>query len=124
MRNLLIVAAGGALGAMARFALGGWVADRTSPWLPWGTFVVNVSGAFLIGIVVALTVDRGILATDWRLFLATGVLGGYTTFSAMSMETVALLERGAVVPAVAYLGGSMVLGLVAVACGLLVGRIV
>ena len=122
MRSLLIVALGGALGAAARYTFGGWVAGRTGDGFPWGTMVVNVSGAFLIGLVLALSLDRAMIGADWRLFLTTGILGGYTTFSTLSFETVALMEKGSWALATANMLGSAAAGVIAVVVGLALGR--
>jgi CrcB protein len=123
MRSLLIVALGGALGAAARYAFGGWVAGRAGDGFPWGTMVVNVSGAFLIGLVLALSLDRAMIGSDWRLFLTTGILGGYTTFSTLSFEPVALMETGSWVLAAANMLGSAGAGVIAVMAGLVLGRV-
>jgi CrcB protein len=120
--QLLLVALGGALGAVARFVLGTWIAQRFGPDFPWGTFAVNVSGAFLIGVVLGL-VDDGTLSANARLFLAVGVLGGYTTFSTFSYETLELLRDGSIGATLLNVGGQLALGLVAVYLGLVVSRV-
>lgn len=122
MRDIALVAAGGALGAAARWALGGWLADRLGPAFPWHTLIINVTGALLLGVLMGATLERGLVSPDWRVFLGTGVLGGYTTFSTLAYESVALLEQGAYVPALANVFGSGVLGLAAAMLGLVIGR--
>lgn len=122
--DVLLVAAGGAFGAAARYVLGGWLADRFGPSFPWHTFVINVSGAFLLGVLMALSVERGIVPQAWRIALGTGVLGGYTTFSTLSYESIALASGGSHALALANMFGSGAAGLVAAWLGLVVGRIV
>jgi len=108
--QLFLVALGGALGATVRYLVTAWVQQRLDSF-PWGTLVVNLLGSFLIGMVLELTI-RGFLSSQARLFLAVGILGGFTTFSSLSWETLALLEDGDVLPALAYAGGSLVAGVV------------
>lgn len=122
MRELVLVAAGGAIGAASRWALGGWIADRLGPGFPWHTMVVNITGALLIGIVMGASVDRSLISSDWRTFLGTGVLGGYTTFSTLAYETTRLLEQGFWGQATLNMAGSGVLGVVAAVAGLAIGR--
>ena len=123
MRGIMLVALGGAAGAAARYVIGGWLADRVGSSFPWHTFAINVSGAFLIGLVLALSLDRAAIGADWRLFLTTGVLGGYTTFSTLSYETVVLAREGAWAAATGNMLGSAVAGVVAVLAGLALGRV-
>jgi fluoride exporter len=122
--TLLLVGAGGFFGAVARYVLDGWVSDATGGGFPWGTLVVNVSGSFVLGVLFALTVDRGIMPAEIRAPLMIGFIGAYTTFSTLMLETWRLGESGDVGPALANVGVSVVLGLVAVAAGLGVGRFV
>lgn len=108
--QVVLVALGGALGATLRYLVTSWVQQRVD-FFPWGTLAVNLLGSFLIGVVLELTV-RGFLSSQARLFLAVGLLGGFTTFSSFSWETLALLEDGDVLPALLYAGGSLVVGIV------------
>jgi fluoride exporter len=121
--DLVAVVAGAGIGGGLRYAVGLWLAQRWGASFPWHTFFINISGAFLLGIVMALSTQRGLIAPEWRLFLGVGVLGGYTTFSTLSYESVALLERGLVFGGVINMFGSAIVGLIAVAAGLYVGRI-
>ena len=86
------VACGGALGSVARYALSGWVQNATGSLFPFGTLAVNIAGSLIIGFVLGLGAGRFLLAPEWRLFLATGFCGGFTTFSTFSYETLALIE--------------------------------
>ena len=118
------VAAGAALGANLRYLVGLWAADRWGIDFPYGTFAVNISGAFVIGVFLALVGSRADVDPLWRLFFATGFLGGYTTFSAFTWETLALAESGAWLRAGLYVVGSNVVGLVCVWLGWLLGRMI
>lgn len=109
MDRYLLVLLGGAIGAVMRYGLGAWVQGQMGPGFPWSTFLINISGSFLIGIVLRLSLE-GALSPEWRLFLAVGVLGGYTTFSTFSWETLALVQQGEWAKAFLYVVGSVVLG--------------
>ncbi len=121
---LLLVETGlaGALGALARYLLGRFVAERVGSALPVGTLLINVTGAFVIGVLFALSARR-VLPPALYVILATGFLGGYTTFSTMSWEGVQLIRGGNARGSVLYLGSSVVLGCTGAAVGLLVGRV-
>jgi CrcB protein len=94
MQNLLIIGIGGFVGACIRYAISSGAAKAFGSQLPYGTLVVNVAGAILIGLVLELSSSTGLVSANLRLFLVTGILGGFTTFSAFSYETVALLSDG------------------------------
>ena len=117
--TLLQVALGGALGAAARYLTGLAALRLFGPGFPWGTFAVNVLGSFLMGILVIVLSRTGNVAAP---FLMTGVLGGFTTFSAFSLDAVTLWERGAAVAAVGYVGASVVVSLLALLAGLIAAR--
>jgi CrcB protein len=117
----ILLFAGGGLGAVGRYALGSWVLARAGEGFPWGTLCVNWVGCLAIGAAgVALT--AGAHAPGLRLFVVTGVLGGFTTFSAFGLETFELLADGEGSRAVLYVAGSLVGGLAAVALGVGMGR--
>ena len=118
----LWVALGGAVGATSRFAVAHWASTRWGLAFPWGTLAVNLTGSLMIGLVMTLLLARGADPT-YRLVLVTGFLGGYTTFSAFSFETFALLEARRWDAAALYVGGSVALGLLATALGLGLGRL-
>jgi CrcB protein len=124
LRNvtLVLIAAGGAAGAVARYLVDSAVLVRFSGAFPLGILVVNLTGAFLVGLLGAWIVDRGVLPADLRAPLMVGFLGAYTTFSTLMLDSWRLIEDGLPALAVANLAGSMVLGLVAVVAGLVVGR--
>ena len=117
MLKLLVVGAGGFLGAIARHGLSGLVQRYTSVQFPLGTLVVNLLGCLLIGAVMGFVEDRQSISPNVRLFLVIGLLGSFTTFSTLGNDTYGLLRSGAAVAAVANAAGSVLLGLVAVAIG-------
>lgn len=118
--NLLMVALGGALGAGSRYMLGGWLHAQLGSGFPWGTFAVNILGSLAIGLVLS---GRGGLSTGASLFLATGVLGGFTTFSAFSYDTLQLLSRGAVGVSLLNALGQLTAGIAAAYLGFLASRL-
>ena len=120
---LLLIGLGGFAGAIARYLVDGLVSDRTGGGFPWGTLVVNVTGSFLLGLLFAITAERAILPAEVRGPLMIGFIGAYTTFSTWMLESWRLIEGGAYGPALANLGGSVVIGIVAVAAGLTLGRV-
>lgn len=122
MKGLLLVAAGGALGSIARYKLSGYVLHHTMDWrFPAGTFAVNVIGCLLTGLLAGLAAHRDIFSPEVRLLLFTGVLGGFTTFSAFGFETMFLLKRGDVLVATANIVLSVAAGLVAMWLGMTLG---
>ena len=117
--TVLWVALGGALGSVARYAFSGIAVRWLGAGFPYGTLFVNVTGSFTIGLLAALVAadDRPLLGADARAFLLVGVLGGFTTFSSFSLETLNLARSGALGPALLNVAGSVVLCLVAVSLG-------
>ena len=120
----IAVAVGGALGSMARFWLASAMTALTGPRFPWGTLLINVVGSFVIGLVgaLAMTPERVVMPTDVRIFLMTGICGGFTTFSAFSLQTLELLQGGEIVPALGYAVGSVILCVIATYCAWIIGR--
>lgn len=112
----------GAVGAPARYLIDGFVADRTEGAFPWGTFVINLSGSFLLGLLTGLALYHGFPKTP-KVVLGTGFCGAYTTFSTFSFETVRLVEDGAVNEAVRNSLGTLVTGAAAAALGLAVAAL-
>jgi CrcB protein len=115
--NTLLVMLGGAVGAALRYQIGGVTMRALGPAFPWGTLLVNLIGGLLMGLLAV----RGPGETA-RLLLGVGVLGGFTTFSAFSLDTITLIQRGALVPAVAYVLASVLGALLALWAGLMIGR--
>jgi CrcB protein len=118
------IAFAGALGALARYGLEGIVSRRWGSAFPWGTFVVNVTGTFLLGVLFTLLTERWMSPPWFRSALTIGFLGAYTTFSTLSLETFRLIEDGAYALAGLNSLGNLVGGLVAVYAGVIVGRAV
>lgn len=107
----LAIAMGGALGSVLRFAVVGYLTPLINHRFPFGTLIVNSSGSFLIGVAYILLIEKTTLPVEWRMFFITGVLGGYTTFSAFSLEMLQLWQEGHVVNAFIYASSSVILGL-------------
>jgi CrcB protein len=122
--TILLVGAGGFFGAIARYVIDGWVATSTGGGFPWGTLVVNVSGSFVLGVLFAASVERDILPAAIRAPVLIGFIGAYTTFSTLTLESWRLVQDGSYVAAFANIGGSVVLGMIAVVAGLAIGRLV
>ena len=122
MKMLLLASAGGAIGAGTRYAISAWFLAKGLTGFPWATLFINVTGSALMGLTVGLLMARAEIPVELRVFLATGVLGGYTTFSAFSLEIWQLFERGEAGLAAAYIGASVALSIAGLAGGLLVAR--
>jgi len=122
MRTALAVAAAGALGALARYGLEGLVSRRAPGAFPWGTFAVNITGAFVLGFVFTVMTEQLTVAPWIRGAVTIGFLGAYTTFSTLSFETYRLAEDGALGVAAANALGSLAAGLTAVYLGVVAGR--
>jgi CrcB protein len=116
------VATGGALGSVLRFLVSAWFIQRVGVGFPWGTFVINTTGSLAIGIVLQLAVSRAGLSPYVRLFFATGVLGGYTTFSTYAFEIYSLGRAALPLQSAAYALGSVIVGVVAAYAGTLLVR--
>lgn len=118
MKHLLLVALGGGIGAGLRHLVGVAALRLLGPGFPWGTFAVNVAGSFAMGVFIAWLARHVGNLQDLRYFVATGVLGGFTTFSAFSLDVAVMWERGDAGLAGAYIAGSVVLSLAAIFAGL------
>ena len=118
MREVLIVAAGGALGSMGRYLLSGFILHRALSWqFPLGTFVVNVLGCAFVGVLGGLVVKHELLSPEIRLLVFSGIAGGFTTFSAFGLETFHLLRKGELGIAAAYVVLSVLVGLLVLCAG-------
>jgi CrcB protein len=122
LRTIVAIGIAGGLGALARYGLDGLVARRLSSPFPWGTFAVNMSGAFVLGFLMTLMTEQLTTAPWLRSALTMGLLGAYTTFSTLSYETYRLLEDGALGLAAANLLGSAAGGMLAVYIGVVAAR--
>jgi len=116
--RLTLIAIFGAVGTLARYGLQGVVQFRTASTFPFGTLLINLSGCFLLGLIGQFTLNRMIISPDWRVAIAVGLFGGYTTFSSFGWETAKMLEDGEWLRASAYVGASVVVGLLLSAAGI------
>lgn len=123
VRDIALVAAGGAAGSVLRYLVGRVMGPTADAAVPWHTFAVNASGAFVLGLFIVLAARQG-WPGWWRPLVAVGVLGGYTTFSTFSLETVELALHGRAGVAAAYAIGSLAAGIVGAGAGILLGRTV
>src|SRR5919201_5494685 len=119
----LAIGLAGALGALARYGLDGVIARRAPGAFPWGTFVINVSGSFVLGLTFTLMTERYRFDAWLRSGATIGFLGAYTTFSTLSLETYRLLEDGAYTLALANVAASLAAGLLALYVGVVLGRV-
>jgi CrcB protein len=122
MNHILLVAVGGALGSVARYLTGLAALRWFGPGYPWGTLLVNVVGGLVIGIFAELIARRFDGSQELRLFIITGILGGFTTFSAFSLEVSAMAERGDYAIAIGYILVSVIISVAAVFAGLALVR--
>jgi CrcB protein len=122
MFQAFLVAAGGALGSLLRYVVGQWSLRLWGPNFPWGTLIVNVAGCFVIGVFAEMIARRFNASVELRLLLVTGFLGGFTTFSAFSLDAVSLFERGEAVLGGVYIAASVGLSMAAVVAGLALMR--
>jgi CrcB protein len=120
--KLLIIGCGGFVGAILRYLVSGWVYSLSGSDFPLGTLVVNVVGSFILGLVLGLS-DHFILHPQVMLFLTIGLLGAFTTYSTFSFESWSLIEVGSYGEALLNMAASLLLGLAAIALGLLLGRV-
>ena len=119
----LLIGLGGFLGANARFLVSSWAARLLGANFPYGTFLANISGSFLLGVTLAVLHDRALLASPQRHFFVVGFLGAYTTFSTFAYESMQLFQNGSVLLGVLNIVGSVMVGLLAVVCGFWIGRL-
>ncbi|MCF6321217.1 MAG: fluoride efflux transporter CrcB [Rhizobiaceae bacterium] len=122
MTHLLLVSLGGAIGAGFRYLAGVAAFRYFGPNFPWGTMIINVLGSLAMGLLIGFLAKRSGTPNEVRIFLATGILGGFTTFSAFSLDAINLWERGELAMAAGYIVGSVLLSLFALFAGLLVVR--
>jgi CrcB protein len=116
--RLTLIAIFGAVGTLARYGLQGVVQVRAASTFPYGTLLVNLTGCFLLGLIGQFTLNRMVFSPDWRVAIAVGFFGGYTTFSSFGWETAKMLEDGEWARATAYVGASVVAGLILSVAGI------
>jgi len=124
MKLVMLAAAGGAIGAAARYLAGIGAARILGFGFPWGTLIVNVAGCLAMGLLIELFAQKYSATNELRTFLATGILGGFTTFSAFSLDFATLIERKQHIAAFAYFGTSVGLSIIALFAGLAIVRTV
>jgi len=109
--KIFLIALFGAIGTLARYGLQGVVQIRIGGTFPYGTLLINLSGCFLLGLIGQFTLNRMVISPDWRVAIAVGFFGGYTTFSSFGWETAKMLEDGEWLRASSYVGASVIAGL-------------
>ena len=117
-----MVAIGGAIGALARYALGTYVGERMNARFPYGTFLINMSGCFLIGLIMTVLTERTQLSPNWRYFIPIGFIGAYTTFSTFEFETLTSIQSGQFAAAALNVVLSVSVGFVMVWLGMVAGQ--
>ena len=122
MKSYLLVFVGGGIGASLRHTVNMVSARGLGTAFPWGTFIINISVSLVMGLIAGYLAFKGGASQPWRLFLMTGILGGYTTFSAFSLDTALLYERGEIGSALFYVLGSVVLSIAGLFAGLALVR--
>jgi len=123
IQNILLVGLGGCLGSIARFLTAHMSQNLTHAGFPWGTFIANVAGCFIFGIIYGLSERFGVITPQWRLFLLTGICGGYTTFSAFTHENALFLLNANYLKFFTYTGLSLSLGLAALVLGIFLAKL-
>ena len=123
IKSLLLVGTGGFLGSISRFLLSKFMQNSITSAFPYGTFAVNITGCFLIGLIFGFSERSSVLTTGWKLFLAVGFCGGFTTFSTFANENLSLLRDGEFYYFFLYTGLSVVLGLAATFLGVIITRL-
>ncbi|GAB4491377.1 MAG: hypothetical protein OHK0031_14550 [Anaerolineales bacterium] len=123
MEKFLIISLGAALGANARYWLGGWAAEKFGSGFPYGTLLINLTGSFALGLFLTLISQRFIVDSNWRLLVAVGFLGAYTTFSTYTYESLTLILSGQMALGTLNLFASSLLGAAAAIGGIWLGRI-
>lgn len=116
--RLFLIAVFGALGTLARYGLQGVVQIRMGGTFPYGTLLINLTGCFLLGLIGQFTMNRMVISPDWRVAIAVGFFGGYTTFSSFGWETAKMLEDGEWLRATTYVAASVAVGLLLSVAGI------
>jgi fluoride exporter len=116
--RIALIALFGAIGTLARYGLGGFVQIRTGSTFPYGTLLINLTGCFFLGLIGQFTLKHMVISPDWRMAIAIGFFGGYTTFSSFGWETAKMLEDGEWAWASAYVGASVLAGLLLSVAGI------
>jgi fluoride exporter len=120
--RIVLIALFGAAGTLARYGLQGVVQVRTGGLFPYGTLLVNLTGCFFLGLIAQFTLNRMVISPDWRIAIAVGFFGGYTTFSSFGWETAKMMEDGEWMRASVYVAASVIAGLFLSAVGIRLGN--
>jgi CrcB protein len=120
--KLLWIGIGAFLGANLRYLLQTWAVGRWGPDFPYGTLIINISGSLILGFFLTVATQRVAVSPEWRAFITVGLLGGFTTFSSFSVETLNLVQMGRWLPAALYLAGNVCLGLLGAYLGVILAR--
>lgn len=125
LRNPVAVSLGAVAGALSRYYLTLWLAQRFGTSFPYGTFFINLSGCFAMGFFTTLALDKvAIISLELRLLVATGFLGAYTTFSTYGLDTITLLRNGSLLTAILYWSASAILGIISLELGVFLARLI
>lgn len=124
LRTILIVGSGGFIGSVMRYLVQVLMEKTLTSLFPWGTLIANVSGCFIIGMVFALAEKGNMLSAEWRLFMAVGVCGGFTTFSSFAYNNFMMIREKAFTELFLNVGGSLFLGIAAVYVGIILIRVI
>jgi fluoride exporter len=116
--RLFLIALFGAMGTLARYGLGGLVQIKTGSTFPYGTLMINLTGCFFLGLIGQVTLNRVIISPEWRMAIAIGFFGGYTTFSSFGWETAKMFEAGEWLRASTYVAASVIFGLLLSVAGI------
>ena len=122
IRNILLIGLGGGLGSIGRYLCQKWFMDHHPHAYPWGTFTVNIVGCFVIGLLWGISFKSFGDNESWKLFLMTGICGGFTTFSAFTLEGIGLIKEERAGTFLLYVGGSVLVGLLATYAGMKISR--
>jgi CrcB protein len=122
MIKYLVVGMGGFLGSILRFWVGGYISDRMGMRFPYGTFIINCTGSFLVGLVITLLTEKGHWNPNWRYLIPIGFIGGFTTFSTFEYETFRNFQDGEILVAGLNVVASVVIGFLSVWLGVITGR--
>ena len=122
LRTLLIVGTGGFIGSVMRYLVQVFVEKGLATTFPWGTFVANIAGSFIIGIVFAFAEKGNLMSAEWRMFLAVGICGGFTTFSSFAYNNLTMIHEQSFIQLLWNIGGSLFFGILAVYLGIILVR--
>lgn len=124
LKTILLVGTGGFIGSVMRHLLQHYMEKSLNSTFPWGTLIANVAGSLIIGIVFALAEKGNLINSEWRVFLAVGICGGFTTFSSFAYNNFTMIQENSILPLLLNIGGNLFLGIFAVYLGIILVRLV